>query len=242
MNKTKSKLGPVFETVLVGLMIIAAIMLLAFLSSLLGKDSSGSVGAFNPTEYTVVIDAGHGGEDGGTSSVDGIKEKELNLIFSKKLESLFKSAGVNTVMTRSEDKLLYDPLSDYKGRKKILDAKERIRIVNEQENPLFISIHMNAFPESKYKGLQVYYSRNDPFSAYIAEAVQTKVSELLQPNNERKIKAARDIFLLDRISSPAILIECGFLSNPEEAKLLTQEEYQNLISFVVFYSILAKIQ
>ncbi len=145
-------------------------------------------------------------------------------------------------MTRSEDKLLYDPLSDYKGRKKILDAKERIRIVNECENPVFVSIHMNAFPESKYRGLQVYYSKNDPFSADLAEAVQSSVHELIQKDNGRKTKAARDIFLLDRISSPAILIECGFLSNPEEATLLSEEEYQNLLSFVIFYSILSEIQ
>lgn len=230
------------EIVIVGIMILAGILLLMLISSLLNRDTDRAVSAVYDAGYTLVIDAGHGGEDGGTSSADGTKEKDLNLIFSKKLEELFKSAGVRTTMTRSEDKLLYDPLSDYKGRKKILDAKERIRIVNECENPVFVSIHMNAFPESKYRGLQVYYSKNDPFSADLAEAVQSSVHELIQKDNGRKTKAARDIFLLDRISSPAILIECGFLSNPEEATLLSEEEYQNLLSFVIFYSILSEIQ
>lgn len=210
--------------------------------SVLSKYNGRDVATLYDIGYTVVIDAGHGGEDGGTSSASGVLEKELNLIFSKKLETLFKAAGVNTVMTRSEDKLLYDPLSDYKGRKKILDAKERIRIVNECENPIFVSIHMNAFPESRYKGLQVYYSKNDPFSEELAKSVQRDVCYLMQNDNDRKIKAARDIFLLDRLSVPAILIECGFLSNPDEAALLANEEYQNILSFIIFYSILSKIQ
>jgi len=194
------------------------------------------------SKITVVIDAGHGGEDGGASDKSGILEKDLNLSVAKKLEELFSSAGIPTIMTRTEDKLLYDPNDDYKGRKKILDMHERVRIVSECENPVFISIHMNSFPEEQYSGLQVYYSSNDPISKELAEKVQSNVRSLLQKENERKIKCGKDIFLLDRISAPAILIECGFLSNAKEAAMLSDKSYQSHLAFCIFYAVVNEIQ
>ncbi len=191
--------------------------------------------------YVIVIDPGHGGEDGGTSSKNGTLEKDLNLEISEKLLEKFTSNGYKAILTRSEDRLLYDTSADYKGRKKILDMQERLRITNESGNAIFISIHMNSFPESRYSGLQVYYSENNPISELIARNIQKTVSSKLQPDNQRQIKAGKNIFLLQRLNIPAILIECGFLSNEEDAENLSDNNYQNSLVSLIFESIIDEI-
>ena len=189
--------------------------------------------------YTVVLDAGHGGEDGGASSADGILEKDLNLSLVKTIGSYLEQHGVSVVYTRTEDVLLYDRNVDFKGRKKILDLAARLKIARENENAVFVSIHMNAFPQKQYHGLQVYYSAHHPLSQTLALSVQNKVRETLDPENTRKIKKAdSSIYLLDRNEKPAILIECGFLSNDAEAKRLADESYQKQLSLVIALSIL----
>ena len=183
------------------------------------------------TSVTVILDAGHGGEDGGAIGVNGVYEKDLNLAITKQIASDLKEKGISVICTRNEDVLLYDKTVDYKGRKKMLDLAARLKIARDTENSIFISIHMNSFPQSKYNGLQVYYSKNDSRSSELANRIQERIREQLQPSNTRKTKAASSgIYLLDRISSPAVLIECGFLSNPAECELLSEETYQKQLS------------
>ena len=184
---------------------------------------------------TVVIDAGHGGEDGGTVSADGTPEKDLNLDIAFRLRDLLTADGIPVVMTRTEDKLLYDPDADYRGRKKSLDLAARREIAENTENCLFVSIHMNSYPDPRYSGLQVWYSPNDPASGPLAAAVQSSARSLLQPDNDRKIKpATSSIYLLHRLRVPAVLVECGFLSNPEEAARLATPGYRAEVAFAVF--------
>ncbi len=196
-------------------------------------------GATSLIPCTVIIDAGHGGEDGGASSAAGLVEKDVNLSVAFALRDLFEAAGVPVVMTRTEDKLLYDRNVDFKGRKKVLDlAARRLvaeRVAAESEgDSLFISIHMNAFPQAQYSGMQVWYSTGDPCSAEVAGAIQS-ASVMLMPHNTRKIKeAGSNIYLLDRIKTPAVLVECGFLSNPQEAERLSHEEYRHALAAVIF--------
>lgn len=195
-----------------------------------------------PLPYTVVIDAGHGGEDGGTQSATGLEEKTVNLEIAHMLDTMLRTAGIPTVMTRTEDILLYDRNADYKGHKKMLDLAARRQIAEDTEGAIFISIHMNAFPEEKYRGLQVFYSPHDTQSQVLAQTVQTETKRLLQPDNQRKIKkATSSIYLLDRLHCPAILIECGFLSNPEEAAHLGTEEYRKQLAFVLFCAVMSHI-
>ncbi|MBP3666342.1 MAG: N-acetylmuramoyl-L-alanine amidase [Clostridia bacterium] len=192
----------------------------------------------------VVIDAGHGGEDGGASSAVGLLEKDLNLSVSLALRDLFEAAGIPVVMTRTEDMLLYDRNVDFHGRKKILDLAAR-RLVAEKTAEatergacLFLSIHMNAFPQPQYNGMQVWYGTGDPTSQAVAEAIQT-ASATLMPSNTRKIKAAgSNIYLLDRIKTPAVLVECGFLSNPAEAERLSREDYRLALAAAVFGAVM----
>ena len=207
-------------------------------------DSSSSLTSSTPTltqsKYkTVIIDAGHGGEDGGASSASGLIEKHLNLEISSILCEMLKDAGVSVVMTRTDDRLLYDRSVDFEGRKKKLDLAARLEVAKTYEESVFVSIHMNSFSDKRYSGLQVWYSPKCPESMVLAQKIQSNTRMSLQPNNKRSIKAADSkIFLLDNAISPAVLVECGFLSNPDEARLFESDEYKTKIAKVIFDSIL----
>ena len=187
---------------------------------------------------TVIIDAGHGGEDGGASSAKGLIEKNVNLEISKLLCEMLRADGINVVMTREDDRLLYDRNVDYHGRKKKLDLAARLTIADTTPDAIFISIHMNSFTNPKYSGLQVWYSPNDPDSSTLAGLIQSKNKSTLQPENTRKTKVATSsIFLLENATCPAVLVECGFLSNPAEAALFETDEYKQKVASMLFDSI-----
>lgn len=185
---------------------------------------------------TVIVDAGHGGLDGGASTNDGVLEKELNLAVAKKVRAILEFADVNVVMTREADVMLAEPDSSHK---KLDDLNTRLHMADEYENCVFVSIHMNKFPVEKYSGLQVYYSKNDSSSKTLADAIQANTALLLQQDNIRTTKAAdSSIYILNNIKVPAVLVECGFLSNEAEAKLLQEEEYQNKLAAIIASSVL----
>lgn len=180
---------------------------------------------------TVVLDAGHGGEDGGTQTASGTLEKTLNLKIAELVKNELENMGIKVVMTRTEDKLLYDTSINYKGQKKKLDAAARIKISEETPNSVFVSIHMNSYVDPKYSGLQVWYTAQNPDSQPLAKTIQDRNNTLFQKNNTRQIKpVGENIYLLNRIKSPAVLIECGFLSNPREAQSLCDSGYQIALS------------
>lgn len=197
--------------------------------------------SLDANEITVVIDAGHGGRDGGTVGVDGVSiEKDLNLDVSLIICDMLQNAGVNVVMTRTEDVALTDPEAG--GGLKNQDLVARLKIAKNVQNPIFISIHMNAFPIEKYSGTQIYYSTNNEGGKALADSIQNNVKNLLQPENNRKIKpAGSNIYILDKISCPAVLIECGFLSNSEECAKLSDKEYRKKLALVISSSIMEYI-
>ncbi len=194
----------------------------------------------------VIVDAGHGGEDGGCVGADGTPEKDLNLAIAKKVCTILRALGVNAVMSREEDIMLYDmysDLSDYSGVKKTYDLRNRVRLATESEASLFVSIHMNKFPDEKYSGFQTYYSDNDSESVDAAQNIQKAVKELLQKDNERQIKkATSEIYVLHRAKVPSVLCECGFLSNPGELERLKDEKYQKEISFCIAMGIIESLR
>jgi N-acetylmuramoyl-L-alanine amidase len=176
---------------------------------------------------TVIIDAGHGGEDGGAVGKNGVYEKDLNLKIALELKEMLETKGVSVRLTRTDDTLLYDRNTNYEGRKKALDMAARLAIINEYKNAVFVSIHMNSFPQEKYNGLQVYYSENDPTSIELAKIIQSLTISNLQPENNRKVKpSGGDIYLLEKTGHPAVLVECGFLSNADECELLCTDGYR----------------
>lgn len=183
----------------------------------------------------IIIDAGHGGEDGGTQSSSGILEKDINLSIALKLNSLFKSMGVETVMIRDGDELIYNDSCKTIREKKVSDIHNRMNIMLSYPNGIFLSIHQNHFSESKYCGAQVFYSKNNHESEIIAENIQKSIVEKLQSKNERKIKpSGTEIYLLYHAKIPAVMVECGFLSNGGEAQLLNDANYQNKMVIAIF--------
>ena len=221
------------------LLFLSVTYLFIFLSGLfLEKESQSELEISVSSLPLVIIDAGHGGEDGGTVGINGALEKDINLTLAKKLQIFLSSFGVKSILTREEDTLLYDRNEDYEGRKKVLDMQARRKIAESYESAIFVSIHQNAFPEERYSGLQVYYSPNDERSLILAQAIEQSVKASLQPENKRVSKLSNGkIYLLDRLDCPSVLIECGFLSNPSECELLCSDTYQNKLCAVIASSI-----
>lgn len=186
-------------------------------------------------EYTVVIDAGHGGEDGGATSCTGVLESRINLEVALKLNDLLHLLGYNTRMIRTTDISVYSEGSTI-SQKKVSDLKERVRIVNETDNGVLISIHQNTFSDSRYTGAQVFYGAAEDSRA-LAEVLQEAFVRTLNTENNRGIKKADGIYLMERILCPGILVECGFLSNPDEEALLRNGDYQNKLCCVIAASV-----
>ncbi len=190
----------------------------------------------------VIIDAGHGGEDSGAVADGGVYEKDIALSLAFEIGRQFEARGYAVVYTRTEDKLLYTDAENIKGIRKISDLKNRCKIAADYPNAIFVSVHMNSFAKPKYSGLQVYYSENNELSREIASSVQKKVREELQPDNNRAVKKSDGIYVLENVENPAILVECGFLSNPEECKKLLEKEYQRNLSFSIVCGIIDVIE
>lgn len=194
-------------------------------------DSGAQVNAPYPK---IIIDAGHGGEDGGAKAADGTLEKDINLNIAKYVYTLLNVLGYDCVLTRDSDVML----SDGEARsRKLRDLKNRVAFT-EGGDCIFVSIHQNKFPQSSCSGTQVYYSKNDIRSEKLAAVIRENTQTYLQKNNTRQIKrAGSEIYVLDRCTVPAVLVECGFLSNPAELEQLKTEEYQKKLGCVIALSV-----
>ena len=182
-------------------------------------------------KHCIVIDPGHGGEDGGATSCTGRMESEYNLAISKKLDDLLHLLGYQTRMTRTADVSIYTT-GDTIARKKISDLKERVRIVNETPGAVFISIHQNQFSDSRYSGAQVFYAKTDG-SKELGQKLQSELVTALNPGSNRKSKPISGVYLMENIQCTGVLIECGFLSNPREEAKLRNAEYQKKLCCVI---------
>lgn len=217
--------------VLLAFLILSAAFCLRVLYVRYFSDASREITSNTRTYRGIIIDPGHGGRDGGAVSVTGTPEKELNLSVSETLEAIMTALGYRVTMTRNTDTEL---TSDRGGSRKMQDLLGRLEISEKNPGVPLVSIHMNKFGKEKYSGLQVYYSGNTAESKELADNVQSAVRRLIQPENTRKTKrATSSIFLLDRIRSPGILIECGFISNQTEAALLETSGYRRTLCIAI---------
>ena len=192
--------------------------------------------------YTLVLDAGHGGEDGGASSADGSRESDINLNIVLKTEALMAFLGVKTELTRSEDRSIHSEGASTLHEKKVSDLKNRVAYVNNTPDAMLISVHQNHFTDPRYSGAQVFYTGGD-VSRQWGEGTQEVLRQVLDPDNGRAAKVIPgNIYLFNHISCPAILVECGFLSNGEEASLLLTDVYQRKISLALAGAYLREIQ
>lgn len=182
-------------------------------------------------ECTIVIDAGHGGIDGGATSCTGKLESGFNLEIALRLNDLLHLLGYDTVMIRTTDTSVYTEGSTIASQK-VSDLKERVRIVNETENAILISIHQNTFSDSRYSGAQVFYADADD-SKELASLLQSNLCAAVNPGSNRQCKQAGTVYLLQNIDTTGVLIECGFLSNAEEEAKLRTGEYQQKLCCVI---------
>ncbi len=183
----------------------------------------------------IVLDAGHGGIDSGCVSVNGAEEKDINLSILLKLRDILKTAGFEVVVTRDTDTSIHDTSVTGLGNQKKSDMENRLKIINSQDNAVFVSIHQNRFTDPQYYGAQMFYSAESEESAKLASIMQASFVNFLQPENTRETKpVGKELYLIHFAKCPSVMVECGFLSNPDEAALLESEEYQAKVAFTIF--------
>lgn len=210
------------------------IAILCFVVATIGTDRAATTFGENvpiPREKTIVIDAGHGGEDGGAISCSGVLESSINLEISLRLNDLMNLLGYQTVMIRTTDTSVYTEGKTL-AQKKISDLKRRVAIVEAYRNPLLVSIHQNTFSDPKYSGAQVFFAPVKESKA-LADDLQHALISTCNPGSNRKAKAADGIYLMQHISCPGVLVECGFLSNPTEEARLRSNAYQKQLCCVI---------
>ena len=183
----------------------------------------------------VIIDAGHGGKDPGKVGVDGSLEKDINLQIARKLQRFLVMADVDVVLTRESDAGLYD---EDAPNKKVQDMKNRVSIIEEKKPDLTVSIHQNSYHEEYVHGAQVFYYAGSEESKELAGRIQQVMALDLDPDNTRQAKANDSYYLLKKTSSPIVIVECGFLSNPQEGQKLLTDEYQNKLAWGIYNGIL----
>lgn len=192
---------------------------------------------------TIIVDAGHGGEDGGAVGGNGVLEKEINLAIALELEKYLKQNNFDVIMVRDTDRSVGDQTLGTIAERKRSDTKARLRMVEEAGECILISIHQNHFSEGKYSGAQVFYSPNRPESADLAEAIRQNIVAALQPDNKRENKeAGSNIYLLHNCQVPGVLVECGFLSNAEETSRLCDEAYQRDMAAAIYNGLIDYIE
>lgn len=183
---------------------------------------------------TVIIDAGHGGFDGGASAKDGTVEKDINLQIALKTEKMLKINGYSVILTRSIDSGTEDDASQSILNRKKSDLANRLQIMSENSDAVFVSIHLNKFTTSAANGAQVFYTKNYKEAYILAQSIQKNIKLLLQPQNERVVKQGTDsTFLLKNATTPAVIVECGFLSNKLELERLKTDDYQSQMAFAI---------
>ncbi|MBQ8358426.1 MAG: N-acetylmuramoyl-L-alanine amidase [Oscillospiraceae bacterium] len=215
------KTGLIYLLILIGFLIVP----------LIGNRAVTTLAEISDSHKYVIIDAGHGGVDGGAVSCTGVDESQINLEIALKLEDLMHLLGIRTVMIRDTDRSVYTE-GETIAAKKVSDIKERVRIVNTTPNALFISIHQNNFQDARYSGTQVFYN-NQSDSKQLATELQTAFRENLNPSNKRQIKKTSGVYLMEHINCTGVLIECGFLSNYQEEAMLRDPDYQRKICSVI---------
>lgn len=229
------------QTLIYGFSILLAVSLLTLCVAV--KEAKEDINPSVPTMSTglagkkVLIDAGHGGFDAGASA-NGILEKDINLSVALKLKQCIEENGGNAIMTREEDCSTAGS-EDAKGKSaKISDLKNRRAMADESGADIFVSIHMNKFPQEKYKGAQVFYADNSEESRKLGEIIQKTLPETLNDGNTRAAKGSGgSIFILKDVKIPSVIVECGFISNPEEAENLKNNDYQNKLAWAIYLGI-----
>ena len=187
---------------------------------------------------TIVIDAGHGKPDEGAESSKGTTEAETNLKIALKLQNLLEQSGATVILTRSDENAIYDLDAKTLKQKKISDIHNRVKIGNESSADIFVSIHLNKIPQQQYDGWQTFYNGNNENSRKLAVSIQNKLNDAIQKENNRIAKTIDNIYIIKHVEIPTTIVECGFLSNPEEERSLLEDEYQNKLAWGIYNGVI----
>lgn len=216
----------------------SAIVLSIFFSSVNIENTSAPVSSTPVSNHTIILDAGHGSPDGGAVGQDGSIESELNLDIVLKLQKLLEASNCTVILTRSDENGIYESTAETIREQKVSDMKSRADIANNSNAEMFVSIHMNKLEQTKYSGWQTFYKNKDETSKEIAENIQTSLNYFIKKENSRTIKSISGIYLTKNVEIPLVIVECGFLSNEEENKLLQTDDYQNELAWSIYIGIM----
>ncbi len=186
---------------------------------------------------TVVLDAGHGVPDEGAESSTGTTEAETNLKITLKVQNLLEQSGCNVILTRSDENAIYDLDANTLKQKKISDIRNRVKIGNESSADIFVSIHLNKIPQEQYYGWQCFYKPDDENSIKLAKQLQENLNKSIQKENNRVAMKLNTVYIMKHVEIPISIVECGFLSNPEEEKQLLEDSYQNRLAWGIYNGI-----
>ena len=221
------------------MMILSSIVLSVFFVAIgMGELKETVMTVASPVSNKVIIlDAGHGSPDEGAESSNGTTENEINLKIVLKVQKLLESSGSTVILTRSDENAIYDLDKNTLREKKVSDIKNRVKIGNESSGDILVSVHLNKIPQSQYSGWQTFYSKKSEDSKKLAENLQVGLNESIEKENKRTALSISGKYLVDHVEIPMSIVECGFLSNPEEEKLLQTDEYQDKIAWGIYVGI-----
>lgn len=220
------------------LMILGTFVLVFGLAFISDKKESVPTVSLPVSGKTIVIDAGHGKPDEGAQSNNGTTEAETNLKIALKLQNLLEQSGSSVILTRSDENAIYDIDAKTLKQKKISDIHNRVKIGNESSADIFVSIHLNKIPQQQYDGWQTFYNAQSEEGQKLAVSIQNNLNDAIQKENNRVAKSIDNIYIVKHVEIPMTIVECGFLSNPEEERLLLADEYQNRLAWGIYNGII----
>jgi len=222
-----------------GGMVLLAMLCFTFQSAKLEENAVAVPTVALPvTNRVIVLDAGHGKPDEGARSSRGTTEAETNLKIAKKLQNLLEQSGATVILTRSDENAIYDAEESSLRQKKVSDIHNRVRIGNESSADIFVSIHLNKIPQQQYWGWQCFYQLGNDKSIKLAKSVQNNLNEAIQRENKRVPMKLDNVYIMKHVEIPTTIVECGFLSNPEEEQMLLEDTYQEKLAWGIYNGIM----
>ncbi len=227
----------ILSTILFFIISLSIIAVLDRNNSSINNIDSKAVNATPVASKVVVIDAGHGKPDEGAVGIYGTTEEAINLKIALKLQRLIEQSGGIVYLTRSDENGIYSDNANTIREKKKSDVRNRVIIGNGEDVDILVSIHLNKYPESKYSGWQTFYQKENEYSKRLAENIQNSLNDAIDKENDRLPRPIDNVYIMKNVENPSVIVECGFLSNPEEAKLLEEEDYQNKLVWGIYIGI-----
>lgn len=217
-----------------------SIILSIFFSTILNKSNNDTINTSSipVSSHTVTIDAGHGIPDEGAQNENGLTEAGINLKIALKVQKLLEVSNCTVILTRSDENGIYDIDSKTLREMKVSDMKNRVKIGNSSDSDIFVSIHLNKIPQNQYYGWQTFYKKNSEEGKKLSNYIQENLNQSIQIENKRVPQTISGKYIIENLEIPTVIVECGFLSNPTEANLLTQNDYQDKIAWGIYCGIM----